>query len=743
MDNNTDYITYFHDSVEVNTVGDFTDQDGLSIALSFNGREDELMQYSGDTQKTNRERVFDSYTARQRNENQSVSDAQLLLKLGTKLLIPKDRINRETLVAQGNTVERINDVNAFLANQLNRLLLDENYTQVIRTSKASIGNVKYQYPNVTVWVWCRALSKDGNINSEDDLQGTLVDVSPFVQMIDTSNSSNGGNFSLTLAPIICEPSPENGWSIKKGSIRTYASNGASYNYVANSNMHRIEDDLKRNQFYFHNIIGVNDIVFIRFETLKIEANDRLRQGTFTLSKSQLPGKIYDMIALVDTNVLSVNPQDNEVNISITGRDLIKTLIDDGCYFYPLEFSTEIFANRQTNDRLLRRVFGRLETLSAYTKRSISYSIQFVINQLANVGIAPDELFSAYGNERSQFFALDNQGNATREFMNGIWQIINLVIDPSIASRRVVDSSISTASGSLLNYINKVCQQPFCEFYSDTYGDQFYFIARQQPFDKRSFTQLIDGGNTSEVGAITIAGVPNGRSLAIDIEQEDVLSEQLGFFDGEIYSWYKINPQGVFFGQGSEMSLAYIPAIYFSEYADIWGSKPYDITYNYIPYNPVRGDKRELSQGYFQQQIFRDLKYIIDIHMYLPFTRTGTIVINGDRRIKKGTCVRYKASGEIFYVDAVSQRANIADNSVDRVTVLQVSRGMVEPYIKGRTEPGFTQQVSYFNIINTDIEDELIQTIRDGASFNRVIQNFAVNKPIFNFFLSRSQFKLNA
>lgn len=163
-------------------------------------------------------------------------------------------------------------------------------------------------------------------------------------------------------------------------------------------------------------------------------------------------------------------------------------------------------------------------------------------------------------------------------------------------------------------------------------------------------------------------------------------------------------------------------------------------------------------------------YLVESNIYLPFTRKGSITLPyGDRRIKKGTFVRFKPTGEIFYVDSVTNNLSCGNTSVDRTTTINVSRGMVEKYIKG-VEIGSSQSVSatgditgdiatggilpeftvsvakrikygYFNIVNTElIKSVLIEGVSGSKKTKSVFKtNFSTNKEVFDFFLHRKQF----
>lgn len=265
-------------------------------------------------------------------------------------------------------------------------------------------------------------------------------------------------------------------------------------------------------------------------------------------------------------------------------------------------------------------------------------------------------------------------------------------------------------GSILNPIKKICQKPFVEFFTDTYGDQFYYIVRTVPFDLKRYSALKD--------------------VALNITGSDVISEQLSFNQGDIYSWYRITPQGLISGQGNDIVWAYLKAVHFKKYMDIWGDKPLDIITNYIPYEPKVGDKDGRTTANFVKQAIYDLKFLVDTHAYMPFVRTGTITINPDRRIKRGTVIRYQPTGEVFYVESVNQSYQVNNGSIDRQTTLQVTRGMVEKHFS-----------LYFQIINTKIDESKFteQNQKELNWTSNVMQNWKVNDDVFNFFLRRQQF----
>lgn len=817
------------------------------------------------------------------------------LRPSIKFSIPRENVDRIGLLTQGIEVAS-NDAGAFKAQALLELENDIKYYPILKSVEkgddVSVGNLKKMYPNMTVWIWCRALSNDVK---DGDLEGSFFDITPFCDNLTTSASKNGGNFQIGLGPILAEQDATDGrWSIK---AQTLTISDDKQQFLASSSTDKLvtvngKTASVRSSFMLHNCITTNDLVFIRFETLSLEQEQRAQdfaKGAFYIDKNDIAGRIYDMIGLVDKNSISVDHENRDVTIRVEGRDLSKLFIDDGTYFYALENKqgTLNFAGGSTaqNDLTRRLIYDNsIPYLGLYFNNSIENVLKFVIQQLSTIEVVPQDLFSSYGmvqasvydlpggqylpkeildkipERRNTRFQLTNQektdqatynkqiaaqkatakqlitslrkanganifeGKATTSvaeplfatniysalhsfisdqydannliivgsqvtgwktltqldasknpisttpestfpinfldyetqlfpsnstlsrsedtggvvnaiynivsqekkratyspkeelgLANGIWQIVKLVIDKQVANRRIVDASISSANGSLLNFIRKICQEPFVEFLMDTYKDQYYLIVRKPPHDKQAMIDMITGGCYSEGKSIDqqiddqddYYAKGQARNAIIDIEAVDVIQENFLFDDAEVYSWYHFTPQGNFFGNADDFSLSYIPALNFPEYADIWGSKPLDIVNNYLPYLPL--DKKNTGIDYFSKQAFYDLKFLVDSHQYLPFTRKGTIMVNRDRRIKVGNPIRFKPTGEIFWVDSVSHSHANNNGSLDATTTIQVSRGMIEAFIYGITGKDVGDQLnpekvySYFSIINTQLD----------------------------------------
>lgn len=325
--------------------------------------------------------------------------------------------------------------------------------------------------------------------------------------------------------------------------------------------------------------------------------------------------------------------------------------------------------------------------------------KFVGDELLNEKGEVDENLYRLVNITDNYIDAGLQSKKFKEKLaSGIWQIIDLVIDETVAGRRLADSSFSTANGSLLNFIRSACQEPLVEFYMDTYGDKYHLIVRRPPYDQKGLISLIEGKvNTQD-------GQPKTPPAIVDVEGEDVIMENLGFDDTHVYSWYHFFPRNSLLGNSQDYSLSYIGALYFPEYAEVFGSKPFQQSNSYIPYQALKNNDTA-GMGLTERQAVEDLKYVVETSQYLPFTRKGSLVLNRDRRLKIGNIFRYKPTGEIFFIEGVQHTFSINADSIDATTTVQVTRGMLEQLIYGTymaSAKGDPQFVSYFNIINTDL-----------------------------------------
>lgn len=719
---------------------------------------------------TNQDKILSNYNKAEYDEAINQTDYNsFIIKSGTTVGLPNGVIKRQMIKSDAlPDLVQLTEYKPFIAKALLDLFADPNYVQVIKGQNGQDLS-RQQINDISVYIWVRSATYP-NDNSQ---VGTWYNISPHIDYLETNVNAQLGSFSLSLQPVLGIYDKQFGWTL-----------GDSEVVSASISKYEIKGDnfLRRNDFFFEKILQENDLIYIKFEGLKseeryLERASSLTDRSFYLSSAFVPGQIWDMIGLIDG--VSVGGTNRSVNTTVYGRDLMKLLIEDGSIFFPEQIGQQIFNNPDSilTKRNLIEAEARFLSAAAITFKPVHTILKYVFNKFSNIGLVPSSVFDIYGtnaNRKKYNIITDNTAleNLNDRFLQeerqGIWRIIEFVFDPSAANRVLADSSISTDNGSLINSIKKVCQEPFVEFRGDTYGDKYYFIVRKMPFDSVGYRGMVykdidhekinDELNTlsdvilvkkklfglkknigsefkrknESINNKNVSLIYNRSALlsdlVIDIDEVDVISDNLQY-SSEAYSWYRILPRGLGITEDTA-SFALASIVSFDEYAEVFGNKAYELEYNYSPTEFIDNSISQKQMKYAEAQAFLDLQYMVQSHAYLPFTRQGTIVINGDRRIKTGMMIYYVPTDEVFYVDAVKNVRTLND----RYTVLTVSRGMREKYIKGKFVEfgGKAERVSYFDIINTDVDT--------NASINNTafLKNWEVNKNVFNFFLQRRQ-----
>lgn len=785
--------TIYYNSPEFRTLGDFLEQEGLSPAFAYKDSPQQFLLIRDKAGKSNYTKILEASPEedRQAQSNKWFSGQFNQLELSPPIVfsIDSEKAKTDLYSVQGDLVQNTAEINYFISTQLAGLMLNPQY--VLRSRLLSTGDVKGTHPKLSVWLWSRVLSGSlsfSSIGAQTNYE--LINLSPFIDSINVSSTKEGGSFSFTIAPIkaVFKDNLE-GWKLDKNSI-SFETSKEDLRYRA---ILPIENkSLENSNYFFHNIIQQNDMIFISFEDLPFEKNNF--RSEINVPFSAINSKNWDMIGLIDNNQLTVSKESKaNVEINISGRDLTKAIIEDGSYFWATEFGldgTIQFAGNRDN-RIAQRIeaAGFIDHFSIANK-SIEYSLRFIISQLANTGIIPNYVLQNYGSRRSTIFSketigretiLEKKGKALNSELfitvkekkglkevvaDGIWGITKIIIDPQIANLRLVDAALFTEQGSLINYIQRLCQEPFVEFYTETIKDQFYWIARRPPFGKRSilgaingeyvndseeiasdslFKHLSDEGSLEKViGSSSEGSFSRTNSFVIDIESLDTISIDVRF-DERAFSWFKLESRYALGGGAENLaSLALLPAVFLPTYTNLFGSRPLNVSSSYVNYIPSGGVDGENNYKNAVEQAYYDLAWLIETNAYLPFTRIGQITINEDRRIKKGMHIRLKATKEIYLVTAVNHQMSIS-NTMERRTVLQVERGMVEDYIQGRDIQGLGK-VGYFELVSTPINlkrvrasKEVDTRISSGNQYTP-ITNWKENEAVINFFIRRQQFQ---
>ena len=695
---------FLKDIEERKEIFEFTKEDFLSFS---NGVE------------TNFDVILSTYTPLEKNQNKEEIDKKSLpfIKEGTRYYLPNDKITQDLQKIIGSDLfQKQGNFNAYWNEKKNELEKDEKYVSWYKlktkigdsniptvfgkvTSSEEINIVQIKPLNIRVWLYSNCHKK-------------LYDISPWVMNCSTNKTFNEGSFSLELSPTD---------SLVKD---TFGGEFCNFYPI-------LKRDSGINQDWFSKYVQANDIIFIRYELLQMENLSSLKKvsgNTHEIDFSELKDTndnriIWDMIGLVDSVNSFIDSVGTDYSVKISGRDFMKLFSDDGSYFIPLKYvegsKDRWFYGGDPESSWFKRnmITGAYDFYFSYEFQRINSVVWFIINQLSNIGIVDEEVFSGCARQKEKLPVETNDSKYDKNNeVKGIWKMIKVFFDDSLSDRRIVDRSLVNPEGTLLDLFHKVCQEPFVEFWGDTWGDGFDVIIRQPPFTKCAIQGVVDRGES------------------ITILSSDTISVSLSY-DNRVYAWYRLMPQNSLMGNSQFSSLAFVPIIFLNEYVEKFGNKRCITNDIYLSYSGLNGKGHNEEINTLSQALLNDLLFVVETNSYLPFTRKGTITINGDRRIKVGTFIVLESTGELFYVTAVNNNINFSD-TIDRVTTITVERGMYLKYIKDKDK-------NYFNIVDIDgIKKDIAKS--DVKSSDEEIQQssteFGVNKKVFEFFYRREMFK---
>lgn len=672
---------------------------------------------------TNLDRVWAQYDALEKiNYKGDYSGKNLpYIKVGTSILLPIQKISMELqkISKQGQFMSQ-GSFKAFWTDYQKKIKSTINYQDnESETKEDALVNSKIIPQSIRVWIYIKAIEK-------------IIDISAFIMSCTTAKVANTGTFTLSVVPVRGQDSP-----IK-------FSNGYYENYnITTTEGIQVKDFLEK-------YVTQNDIVFIRFEKLKIE-KEALMQGTedsLEISTTNLVNagenyNVWDMIGFVDVCSTTHNAKSTDLRIDITGRDFTKMFVEDGSYFIPLHWvkgrkDLWFYLGDQSSDIFKRNVLsGEYQYFFHYGFRGIKETIWFVINILSTIGIVPDDLFSAYKDKRTTSYTIDtgDEKQSIQE-VKGFWQIVKIFFDDKLEKRTLVDPSFANPDGTLMDFVQKTCQSPFVEVLFDTYIDTMDIVIRQPPFNKEA-----------------IEGIVSGEEY-VTIKTSNFIESSLSY-DDRVYSSYRLFPQDAVVGADDITSLAFVPIIYLNEMAKYFGNKKCEVQDIYIAANALSGANGTKNLNSMAATMLNDLLFVVESNVYLPFTRKGTLVLNGDRRIKVGTFVYNESTDELFYVTGVTQTMFFSNEGVERQTSLQVERGMYMPILKGTFNKEIKNNVegtletgngkaSYFKIVEIDKIKEDVAKAEAAAQSDDTKTSGLGQTPInisqFEYFLKRKMFK---
>lgn len=345
------------------------------------------------------------------------------------LLVDPEKVTAEVAINQTNYQVETDDFYAFAEEKIQEMYQDEGYKISSTTKKA---------PTCSVFGWFKSLYFLKQVNGkrwrdESKVAKELADLSHYIISLATNVTENGGSFSFRLpalnAPKALSNIYWNGedenriWGSPEKDISRYGSEGHFYD---KSIFAQTESN------YFNWLISSNDLIFISFEKLDMELFRRKENGLsdnddrFDFREAINEG-VFDMIGLIDDVKVVTNAANSEAYVEVTGRDLMKLLIEDGSFFFNPSTTSDpssVFINESSGAKQgdikdanqlnntynnpinrLRNVTDELDIFANKINMDIGYILKGVISQLANVEVVPNYVFEPWGSDRTKFIEL--------------------------------------------------------------------------------------------------------------------------------------------------------------------------------------------------------------------------------------------------------------------------------------------------------------------------------------------------
>lgn len=703
-------------------------------------------------------------TKQEENKN---SPSSLMVFKGTTLFIPSNSYVLKGVTKYFATEEDIND--NLLDEQIShsekyiRLINNEGYkpANLVDTGSAVYGGQN----QISVSIYSRVIRD-------------YVDVSNYVVSCSTSVTMNNGAFNISLEPSFFE----------------------EFGGAVSSVTHIDQDILPANTNF-----SKNDFVRIRFESLAMESGKDsqnvhdmfgfIDSVTYTRSfvdhryNVNIRGRDVSKVLSDDTATAYLPALMSTIRAASRGRPVIRPPESVEAYqmrldaFYQ-QASQSISAELGKAGPIARRnaliiffmLVGFAQTafdLKSFLSSLLNFfsAIPFMRGFdeeriLGGLNALDDKPYSEFQDLVGVTNKIITESAIPKDFSRmGVWKLINLHFDNTVETKQIFNYVFSVEQSTAKGIMEKYLNSTLVEFFGDTYGDRYVFTFRKPPFDAASVRGIFDATTkeedpfaaiTAETGVIFDFPVEDdsstsdiGKDSFLNIDENSIISEDL-VWETRAYSWFRyvssaveefINEQAGDTAQA--INQLFENAIWFDEFAKIYGNSPLIVTSPYV--KSVKNKDNVVRLQNVFRYIARELLYVIDSHLYLPYTRKGTIMIYGDRRFKIGTWIYHRKTNEVFYVTGVQNTFSISNENITRATRLTVERGMIRDYLTPKTV-GINRRsyfdVSYFNLYN---REELLETIGDPeVDRTQLLRSLGnqkkVNMDVMDFFENRLQFE---
>lgn len=435
---NNNFIWLYHNNKLVKTIKEFMEREyiyGITPDEFFSVNKELIFQQYSEKDKENEKKRSGKWP-----ESANDISVDSLLPYPCKLKINPNKILAEIAITQTNAQIDTSDFYAFAYEKIQNILQDEGY-KIDSTTKRNV--------DCQVFGWFKSMYQLGLSQKKKQrtymgkgYDSEFADLSRYVISLATSVTANGGSFTMRL-PVISSRSSgvsimvtddkiNNGEQDVVGSFGRGSKDTMIYNFgkersdfFAKSSFNDIESN------YFNWLISSNDLIFISFEKLEMELKrNPLASGdsdNFDIETAISSG-IYDMIGLVDDVKVVSDSSSSTAYVEVTGRDLMKLLIEDGSFFFnpsTTSFPSAVFVNEQSYGKQgdireadimnntynnpinrLRNVTGELNIFINRINMDISYVLKAIMSQLANVEIVPSYVFDSWGDDRTKYIELE-------------------------------------------------------------------------------------------------------------------------------------------------------------------------------------------------------------------------------------------------------------------------------------------------------------------------------------------------
>jgi len=422
---NNKYIFLRHNNSSVKTIKDFKERSGV-YAIS-----------EKDFFESNRALIFTQMTAFDKTawskENNKKNwptvndlDINMTLPCPCNLRINPTKVTRELAISQTNFQIDNEKFIAFAHEEIQKIYQNEGY-------KAS--GLSKRNPTCQVFGWFKSLyyiteSRKDKLIYTGPESSQFVDLSRHLTSVNTASTAEGGSFTISL-PIISMSAVDDYFTKVNGKDKMYhqaikdSEFGSKSFYENGKEFYSKAPFSKVESNYFNWLISSQDLLFISFEELemeKIRKNKNSDSDSFDI-ETKIAGQVYDMIALVDNVRVVTDNVNGEAHVEVTGRDLMKLLIEDGSFFFNVSttksestvFANEVqgdskdinFINGVQNNPIFRMRLDSTEIDIFRNKinMDLDYILKGVVSQLSNIEVVPNYVFDSYGNKRTKFIDL--------------------------------------------------------------------------------------------------------------------------------------------------------------------------------------------------------------------------------------------------------------------------------------------------------------------------------------------------